>query len=147
MADARDSWFDIFRALGQAFVEVLKAELGVLGEQWKRWGTKAAIALGLSLLAAILVLVYLPGLLIFALIDGLHAAGGWPLWGAALAVAVGLALVAGTLVLVGYFLLKSEADPINAYKARMADHLTWWSSKVLEEGATQLEGERDGVES
>lgn len=139
MATPRDSWFDIFRALGQAFFDVLRAEMDVLAEQWKRWGARAAIAAGLAALALVLVIVYLPGLLIFALIDGLHTAGGWPLWGAALGVALAITLVAMALVLVGWVFVRNEQLPHKAAASRFEDHLGWWRSKMLEAGPAELD--------
>lgn len=143
MSDQRESWVDVFRALGEAFVDVVRAEIEVLAEQWKRWGTKAGIAVGLSILALVLLVVYLPGLLIFAAIDALHETAGWPLWGSALAVA-GLAfLVAALLLGIGYLLLRKEENPMVAAKGRLADHKTWWQDKMLGPEHRLPEGEDD----
>lgn len=140
MSSRRESWTDIFRALGQAFFEVARAELEVLQEQWKRWGTKAGIAIALATVAATLLLVYLPGLLTFALIDGLHAAFGWPWWGATLAVAGLVVLVSAIMVGIGWLLLKREENPITATSQRLADHRAWWHDNLLDD-SRKLRGE------
>lgn len=139
MATSRDSWIEIFRALGQAFLDVVRAEVDLLAEQWKRWGAKAAIAAGLTALALVLVLIYLPGLLIFALIEGLHSTTELSLWGATLLVAVLITVLAMLLAGAGFLIVRSEKQPFAAAKGRFDDHLDWWRSKMLE-GPAELEG-------
>ncbi len=150
MANRRDSWQEAFTALGQALIEVLRAELAVVAEVWKRSGRELGIALGVLALAAYLALVCLPALLIFAAVVGLEAGLGWPLWGAALAVAGLVVLVIAILALVvRQRLAKRFESPVATVQHRLADHTAWWSERILNEGTTSgesdeaLEDDRD----
>ena len=147
MPSRRETWVELFRGLGQALIAEWRAELDVLVEHWKQWGGRAAVTAGLAAVAAVLLIVYLPGLLIFALVAGLESAGGLPLWGAALVVAGAVVLVAALLAGVGWLLLRKHQHPVAAAKSRYQDHLEWWRSRMLEGGDRHLgEGATDDQE-
>ena len=138
----RDSWQDTFRALGQAMIDVLRAELAVIQETWQRSAMEAGKAAAIFAVVAYLGLVCLPTLLIFALVTGLHGGLGWPLWASALAVAGLVILVAAMLAGIALYLLRSRFEsPVATVQHRFADHRAWWSDRILGDGTT--EGEVD----
>ncbi len=137
MANRRDTWRDAFSALGQALVEVLRAELAVVAEAWKRSGRELGVALGVLAVAAYLALICLPSLFIFAAVVGLEAGLGWPLWAAALAVAGLVMVVIAVLALVvKHRLVRRFENPVATVQHRLADHKAWWSDRILNDEKT-----------
>ena len=132
MGQRRDTWREAFTALGQSLIEVLRAELEVIAEAWKRSGKELGIALGLLAAAAYVALVCLPALLIFAGVVGLNAGLGWPLWASALAVA---ALVTLVVLLIVWIAVKRPQrrceSPVTTVRDRFSDHVTWWNERIL----------------
>ncbi len=138
MEERRNSWRETIRAFGEAVIEVLRAEVAVVGETWKRSGRELAKVLGLAVAVAYLGLIMIPTLLLFALLTGLHSGLGWPLWGAALAVVAVAALVALVLVRVAIHLMTRRFEsPVATVKHRFADHVEWWNERVLSDGKTE----------
>ena len=82
MARRRDSWLEMVRALGEAFFEVVRAELAVVRETVKAWGKSWGVALGIAALL-LFVLFWVLGLLAVAVVHGLMAWRGLALWQAA----------------------------------------------------------------
>ncbi len=131
----RDSWREAFSALGEALIEVLRAELAVIAEAWKRSGRELGVALGVLALAAYLALVCLPALLIFAAVAALSLV--WPLWAAALAVAGLVVLVIAVLALVAkHRMTRRFENPVATVQHRLTDHKAWWSERILSAGTT-----------
>ena len=142
MSARHDSWRDTFRALGESLIEVLRAELAVIGETWQRSGRELGKVLAVVVAAGWLGLICLPSLLLFALLTGLHSGLEWPLWGAALAVAGVVALTILVLALIAVYLMKHRFEsPVATVRHRLADHRAWWSERVLTDGSE--EGESD----
>ena len=142
MGSQLESWRDTFRALGEALIEVLRAEAAVIGETWQRSGRELGKVLAVVGVAGYLGLICLPTLLLAALVSGLMDGLGWPLWGAALAVAGVVALVIFILARVVVHLMTHRFEsPVTTVQHRLADHRAWWSERVLSDG--QEEGEAD----
>lgn len=145
--ERRQDWRETFRAFGEALIEVLRAELAVITETWKRTGRELAFALALLVAAGYVALICLPTLLILALVAGLVALG-MPIWGAALAVAGLVALLIGLIAWLAVHRLQKHAEnPVATVKDRFADHTAWWNDRVLK-GAEDEEtaGGPDGAE-
>ena len=135
MGDRRNSWRETFTALGESLVEVLRAELAVLAEGWKRSGRELGIAIALVVAAGYVALICLPTLLIIALAAGLHALG-LPLWGAALVVAAVVMLVIGLMAWIAVKRLERCENPVAAAKDRFSDHVAWWQESILMDDRT-----------
>lgn len=130
MTDTRNSWAEVFQAVGDAVVGVLKAEIAVLSEQWKRWGSRVAVVVGLFATSAV---VLFSALLLFpyfltALIKHLS---GWSWMASSGLVLLIVVLAGGLLGAVGYWRLKGLDDPIAMTRQRVDDHMGWWKSGLL----------------
>src|SRR4030095_9380689 len=94
MGGGMAGWIELFRTLGESLLEVWRAELATLQEDFHRSGRYLTAALGL-LGAAIILLFWIVGLLLFVLVALLHV---WlPWWGASLVVLLLFLLVTGLL--------------------------------------------------
>ena len=116
-------WIEMFRSLGESLLEVWRAELATLQEDFQRSGRHLAVALGL--LGAILILAFwIVGLLLFVLIALLHV---WlPWWGSALAVLLLFLAATGLLAWLGVRRLRHVENPIGTVRRRVDNHLDWW---------------------
>jgi hypothetical protein len=125
-------WIELFRSLGQALFEVLRAEARALGEDFRRSGGE--LARGLALLGGAAALGFWTlGALILALIAVLAI---WlPPWAAALIVTVLFAGAAGLLALLGMRRLRRLESPAESIRQRVSDHLDWWNHRLLAEPA------------
>ncbi len=126
-------------ALGEALIEVLRAELAVVAEAWKGSLRQLGIALGMFAAAGYVALVCLPALLIYALVLGLQdllawafAPREWPIWASALVVAVLVTLVVYLVAMMALKRLRERFEnPVATVKDRVADHTAWWNDRVL----------------
>lgn len=121
-------WIEMFRGLGEALLDVLRAEVATLQEDLTRSGRIAGGALAL-LGVALILLFWVIGLFIFVLVTVLAI---WmPLWGAALAV-FGLFFVT-TLVLggLGWSRIQQVENPVETFRRRVDDHLDWWQNTLM----------------
>jgi hypothetical protein len=118
-----NGWIEMFRGLGEALLEVLRAEVATLQEDLSRSGRIAGGALAL-LGAALILLFWIVGLLIFAMIAVLAI---WlELWAASLIV-LGLFILAW----LGVNRLKKVENPVQTFRRRVDDHLDWWQNTLL----------------
>lgn len=121
---------DQLRAIGAAFLEVMRAE----SEALRADVTLSAKRLGAAVAlfgAAVVVAFWLIGLLLVALVALLAL---WlPVWGAALIVTGLLALVVGLLGWIGTKKLRAFEGPARTIGRRLSDHLAWWQSNLLRE--------------
>jgi hypothetical protein len=132
-------WIELFRSLGAALFEVLRAEAQALGEDFRRSGSR--LARGAALLgAAAAVLFWTVGALVLALMAVLAI---WlrP-WAAALIVTALFAAAAGLLALLGWRELRRLESPAESIRRRVSDHLDWWRHRLLAEPA--LSGTSEG---
>jgi len=125
-------WIELFRSLGLALFEVLRAEARALGEDFRRSGGE--LARGLALLGGAAALGFWTlGVLVLALIAVLAI---WlPPWAAALIVAALFAGAAGLLALLGMRSLRRLESPAESIRQRVSDHLDWWNHRLLAEPA------------
>jgi len=123
-----NGWIEMFRGLGESLLDVLRAEVSTLQEDLSRSGRIAGGALAL-LGAALILLFWIVGLLIFALIAVLAI---WlELWAASLIV-LGLFLITtGILAWLGVNRLKQVENPMQTFRRRVDDHLDWWQNTLL----------------
>jgi hypothetical protein len=125
-------WIELFRSLGQALFEVLRAEAEALGEDLRRSGGQLLRGLALCGGAAA-VGFWTLGVLVLALIAVLAI---WlPPWAAALIVAALFASTAGLLAALGWRQLRRLETPAASIRRRLDDHLDWWQSRLLAEPA------------
>lgn len=123
-------WIELFRSLGEALLEVFRAELEALQQDFSRSGRHLGIALGLLGAAAVL-LFWTVGLLLFTLVLVLDI---WlPLWAAALILLGLFALVTGILGALGARRIRRVENPVDNVKRRMDDHIDWWQHSLLAE--------------
>jgi cell division protein FtsW (lipid II flippase) len=121
-------WIELFRSLGESLLEVWRAELATLQEDFGRSGRYLGSALGL-LGAALILLFWIVGLLLFVLIALAHV---WlPWWGAALVVLLLFLLATGLLVWSGLRRLRRVENPIETVRRRVDNHLDWWQHGLL----------------
>lgn len=123
-------WIEMFRGLGEALLDVLRAEVATLQEDLTRSGRIAGGALAL-LGVALILLFWILGLLIFCLVA---VAAIWlPLWAATLVVLVLFLAVAGVLSWMGVNRLKQVENPVETFRRRVDDHLDWWQNTLMRE--------------
>ena len=121
-------WIDLFRSLGEALLEVWRAELATLQDDLSRSGRHLGVALGLFG-AAVLVLFWTFGLLLFVLVSLLHI---WlPWWGAALVVLALFLIAIAVLALLGRRRLRQVENPVETVRRRVDSHLDWWQHGLL----------------
>jgi hypothetical protein len=121
-------WIDLLRSLGQALLDVLRAEAEALGADFRRTGERLARALAL-LGAAAAVSFWTLGVLLAALVALLAI---WlPVWGAALVVTGVFALAAALLAAAGWRQMRQLENPAEEVRRRVADHLDWWRDRLL----------------
>jgi hypothetical protein len=121
-------WIDLFRSLGEALLEVWRAELATLQDDLSRSGRQLGMALGLFGAAAVL-LFWTVGLLLFALIALLHIWMPW--WGAALIVLALFLIAMAILGRLGLNRLRKVESPVETVRRRVDSHLDWWQHGLL----------------
>lgn len=128
-------WSELFRALGESLLQVFKAELAAIEEDFRRTGVH--LKASLVLLGAALVLAFwIAGLVIFSLVAILAI---WlPVWGAALIVLGFFTAVAGLLGWLGIQRLQRVENPAASLKQRLDDHLDWWQHLLAESKALEV---------
>ncbi len=121
-------WIELFRSLGESLLEVWRAELATLQEDFGRSGRYLGSALGL-LGAALILVFWIVGLLLFVLIALLHV---WlPWWGASLVVLLLFLLASGLLAWLGVRRLRKVENPAETVRRRVDSHLDWWQHGLL----------------
>ncbi|HEY0511273.1 MAG TPA: phage holin family protein [Thermoanaerobaculia bacterium] len=124
---------DLVRSLGEALLEVWRAELGTLQEDFERSGRNLGMALGLFGAAAML-LFWIVGLVLFVLVSLLHV---WlPWWGASLVVLALFVIVAAVLARFGLGRMRRVESPVETVRRRVDSHLDWWQHNLLAQAKT-----------
>jgi len=121
-------WIDLFRSLGEALLEVWRAELATLQDDLSRSGRHLGVALGLFG-AAVVLLFWTVGLLLFVLIALLHLWLAW--WGAALIVLALFLIAMGILGWLGLQRIRKVENPVETVRRRVDSHLDWWQHGLL----------------
>jgi hypothetical protein len=128
-------WVDLFRSLGESLLQVFKAELAAIEEDFRRSGVHLKASLGL-LGVTLVLLFWVTGLLIFALVALLDI---WlPLWGATLIVLALFTALAAVLGGLGVQRLRQVENPAASLKGRLDDHLDWWQHILAETRALDV---------
>lgn len=123
-------WIEMFRGLGEALLDVLRAEVATLQEDLSRSGRIAGGALAL-LGVALVLLFWIVGLIIFVLVALLAI---WlELWAAALVVLALFVVTAGILGWMGMRRMKQVENPVQTFRRRVDDHLDWWQNTLMRE--------------
>lgn len=122
------SWSETFRALGSAFLGVLRAELAALEHDLARSAKAVGLAAALFVAAAAFGFWTL-GVATYFLVQ--LVAIWLPLWGAALVITALFLLVTGALVFVGWRKLKGFQNPVAGSRRRLDDHMEWWQTRLL----------------
>lgn len=126
--------FEDLRGIGEAYLGLLRAELGVLLGRFKRTAIGAGKAAALGAGALYLLLLCVPALLIFALVDLLSSKLGWPYWQSALAVVGAVMLVILVLALLARRIWVREVEsPAISVQRRLDDHRGWWHERLMYE--------------
>ena len=121
-------WIDLFRSLGEALLEVWRAELGTLQDDLSRSGRHLGVALGLFG-AAVILLFWTVGLLLFVLIALLHIWLEW--WGAALIVLALFLIAMAVLGRLGLNRIRKVENPMETVRRRVDSHFDWWQHGLL----------------
>lgn len=121
-------WIELIRSLGDSLIEVFKAEMAALQEDFARSGRHLGVALGLMGAAAVL-LFWIVGLVLFTLIVVLDV---WlHLWAASLIVLGLFVAIAAVLGWLGMRRLRQVENPVENVKRRVGDHVDWWQNTLL----------------
>src|SRR5262245_3993913 len=122
MGGGMAGWIELFRSLGESLLEVWRAELAALQDDFQSSGRHLGLALGLFG-AALILAFWIVGLLLFVLIALLHV---WlPWWGASLVVWLLFLATAGLLAWLGVRRLRKVENPVETVRRRMDSHLDW----------------------
>jgi hypothetical protein len=123
-------WIDMFRALGDSLIAVLRAEMTTLQEDLTRSGQNLGRALGF--LGVVLILAFwIFGLLIFCLVALLAV---WlPMWASALIVLLLFTAAAGAFGWLGMKRMREVENPVVTVRRRVDSHLDWWQNSLLRE--------------
>jgi len=124
-------WRRKFKSLGQAFVEVLQAEVAALLEDFQRTG-RGALRGSLLLIVAAAFAFWSLGVLTVVAIAVL--ALFMSLWQAAGLVFLLLALTAGVVAWRGIRTLQNLQGPTTIVRSHMEDHLDWWRQNLAAKG-------------
>lgn len=125
------AWIELFRALGQALIEVVKAELEEVRGRLAASGKQLGLALGL-LAAALMIGFWAVALLLFTLVAVLAI---WlPQWAAAAIVLGFVLLVMAVLAAIGVAKLKRFENPTETVGRQWRGHLDWWNRQLLAQG-------------
>lgn len=124
------SWIELFRSLGQSFLDLLRAEIDQVVAELGVSAKKAGIGIALLAAAAALGFWWL-GVLTYFLIQVVAL---WlPVWASAGVVLLVLLLLIGGLGWFGMRKLQSIENPVDTVSRRYDDHLDWWESRLLAE--------------
>ena len=145
-------WIDLFRSLGESLLEVWRAELATLQDDFQRSGRHFGVALGLFGAAAMLAF-WIVGLVLLR--PRLGCSHVWLVWWGASLIVLGLFLLAGG----DPGLARHGADapgrgtPLETVRRRVDSHFDWWqhcsllaSPKTLDVDAATGTGEPLGRE-
>ena len=120
------------RGLGESFFKLVRAEIELLLEMWRRSLIELGKSVALLGAAAYIFLLCVPALLLFAAVDGLAQWLKWPYWGAALVVMAVVLLVAVVLALIARHILTHRFEnPAVLLRRRLDDQRGWWHERVL----------------
>lgn len=129
-------WIARVRAVGEAFLGVLRAEVAELAADLGRSGRALVRALVL-IMAAAGVAFWSLGLLLYFAVELLALV--LPRWGAVGVVLGVFVLIATILLLLARHKLRAVESPTAAFRRRFDDHQRWWQESIVGEDA-EIEG-------
>jgi hypothetical protein len=123
-------WIDLFRGLGQSYLDLLAAEWAEIKRQLALSGKRLAWSAAFFGAAAAIGF-WLVALMLFLLVAVLHV---WlPWWGAALIVTAVALLAVAALGWLGLRKVQQVESPAAVVGRRYEDHLDWWDRRLLAE--------------
>ena len=129
MMRGRKHWSDVVAAVGQAGLDLVRAEYGVVASDIKSSGRTLVSSL-LLLLAGLFALFWAIGALALVLVE---VGSLWlPRWGAALAVLALFLLVGLILAIVARRRLRSIELPADTVRRRLDEHRDWWQQRIAD---------------
>jgi len=129
-------WAELIRSLGEALLEVFRAELGALEGDLKGSAKLLGRALLLAALAAA-ILFWTLGAMTLAAIELMAL---WlPRWGATLAVTGILLLIVVGIAAWAESTFRRIEPPGDTVRRRWDEHQVWWRVNVLSAGPSDLE--------
>ncbi|MEM9555869.1 MAG: phage holin family protein [Acidobacteriota bacterium] len=133
MSEERIGWLDALQDLGDAVVELVRAEVSVVTDRWRRTLIELAKIAGL-IFVVMVVFFYLPFLALLGLVDAVRALANWPIWGAAAAVLGAAVLFCLILALIAKYILSRYVEAPNQTVVRRLDDASgWWHERVAHE--------------
>lgn len=129
MGRSPSSWLNLSRAVGQALLELLGAELEALSGDLKISGRRVVGALVLFLVA-MFALFWGVGALSQAAVEYLSLS--FPRWQANLLVLAGFVLFAVVFAAIGWWRLRRTETPAATVRRRLDDHVEWWNRRIAE---------------
>ncbi len=135
-------WGRLVRELGQSWLDVLRAELQALEDDFSRSGR--AFSRGAGLIGVAVALGFWAiGALVVA---GIAAIAIWlPLWASALIVAALFAGIAAGLAAIGKRSFAEVENPISVIRRRLEDHMDWVQSRLLARAAEAADTPDEGA--
>jgi len=123
----RARWGDLFAPVGEAGLNLVRAEYGALSSEIKGSG-RVLLRAVLLLALGLFLLFWAIGALGYLLVEvgSLYL----PRWGAALAVLVFFLLIAAALAVAGRRRLRSIDNPAQTVQRRLRDHRDWWDQRI-----------------
>lgn len=120
------------RGLGESAFALIRAEIELLLEMWRRSLIELGKSVALLGAAAYIFLLCVPALLLFAAVDALADQLEWPHWGAALVVLSAVLLLGLVLALIArHILTRRFENPAVLLRRRLDDQRGWWHERVL----------------
>lgn len=121
-------WRDLIAEIGESFLDLLKAELDNIGQEFAQSGKQLGLGVGLLAVAGALGfwtlgILTATSVVLLALI--------MPLWGAILVISGVFLGITGILGWLGMRRLKRVESPALITRRRVDDHLEWWRHSVL----------------
>jgi hypothetical protein len=127
----RTTWIGAFRALGDAVLDLVRAEVAALLQEWKRAAVELAKVLAI-VFGVLLICFYLPFLVLFALVDGVSQWWGWPMWSSALAVfGFAILIIAALGAVAAWIWNRRLVGPTISLQRRIDDHSDWWQRRIF----------------
>jgi uncharacterized membrane protein YbhN (UPF0104 family) len=130
MSPGGGSWRALVGDVGQAFLEVLRAEADALARDLGASGRALARALALAAVAGA-VAFWALGLIVYLSVELLALA--LPRWGAAAVVLGVFVLASAALVLAARARLRAVESPDTTVRRRLAESQRWWRERVAAE--------------
>ncbi|MDY7094498.1 MAG: phage holin family protein [Acidobacteriota bacterium] len=130
------------QSLGQSVVEVVRAEVHSLLDDFQHTGRGLTMVLALAT-AALILIFWAAGVGTAALVALI--AVRLPVWAAAGIVFLVLMLSAGILLGWGWMKMKKLETPTQTVRRHVDDHLGWWRGQLVEEEGTRSRRRRSAM--